>query len=283
MALLEGKVAVITGAGGALGRAYALLLAQEGASIVVNDYSAEAAEKTVAEIKAAGGKAVAVACDVGTVENGEKICKAALDAFGAVHILVNNAGILRDKAFHNMEESQWDAVMGVHLKGAFAVTKPIFSWMRANKQGGVIVNTTSTAALFGNFGQTNYGAAKGGIWTFTKTLAVEGHKSGIRAWSIAPAAVSALTGVVGMDEKTQAALKPEYVAQALLYMVSPLSGSKTGKCLYVSGPKIMELKLEAGQGVRAAGLTAQQLAEQESKIFRDSPELTFDDLNEPSA
>jgi NAD(P)-dependent dehydrogenase (short-subunit alcohol dehydrogenase family) len=278
-ALLDGKVAVITGAGGALGRAYALLLAGEGASIVVNDYSAEAAAKTVDEIVAAGGKAVAVACDVGSVENGEKICQAALDAFGGVHILVNNAGILRDKALHNMDEGLWDAVLNVHLKGTFAVTKPIFSWMRANKQGGVIVNTTSTAALFGNFGQTNYGAAKGGIWTFTKTLAVEGQRFGIRAWSIAPAAVSALTGVVGMDEQTQADLKPEYVAPAVLYMVSGLSGDKTGKCLFVGGQKIMELKLEAGGGIRGAGLSAQQIADNEARIFRDSAELTFADLS----
>ena len=279
MALLEGKVAVITGAGGALGRAYALLLASEGASIVVNDYSADAAQKTVDEIIAAGGKAVAVACDVGSVASGEKICQAALDAFGAVHILVNNAGVLRDKAFHNMDESLWDSVLQVHLKGAYAVTKPIFSWMRANKQGGVIVNTTSTAALFGNFGQANYGAAKGGIWTFTKTLAVEGARFGIRSWSIAPAAVSALTGVVGMDEQTQADLKPEYVAPALLYMVSSLSGDKTGKCLFVGGQKIMELKLEAGQGIRGAGLSAQDIAANEARIFRDAPELSFADLS----
>ncbi|EIT70831.1 SDR family NAD(P)-dependent oxidoreductase [Hydrocarboniphaga effusa] len=278
MALLEGKVAVITGAGGALGRAYSLLLAKEGASIVANDYSAEAAEKTVAEVRAAGGKAIAVVGDVGSVASGEAVCKAAIDAFGGVHILVNNAGILRDKSFHNMDESLWDSVIQVHLKGAYAMTKPIFTWMRGNG-GGVIVNTTSTAALFGNFGQANYGAAKGGIYTFTKTLAVEGKKYGIRSWTIAPAAVSALTGAVGMDEATQAALKPEYVAPALLYMVSSLSGDKTGKCLYVSGPKIMELKLEAGRGVKAAGLTAQQLAENESRIFRDSPELSFDDLS----
>jgi NAD(P)-dependent dehydrogenase (short-subunit alcohol dehydrogenase family) len=279
MALLEGKVAVITGAGGALGRAYALLLASEGASIVVNDYSAEAAQKTVDEIVAKGGKAVAVACDVGSVANGEKICQTALDHFGGVHILINNAGVLRDKAFHNMDETLWDSVINVHLKGAYAVTKPIFSWMRANKQGGVIVNTTSTAALFGNFGQMNYGAAKGGIWTFTKTLAVEGQRFGIRAWSIAPAAVSALTGVVGMDAQTQADLQPEYVAPTLLYMVSSLSGDKTGKCLFVGGQKIMELKLEAAEGVRGVGLSAQDIAASEAKIFRDTPELTFADLS----
>lgn len=277
MALLEGKVAIITGAGGALGRAYAQLLAQEGARIVANDYSAQAAETTVAEIRKAGGQAVAVACDVGSVESGEKICKAALDAFGGAHILINNAGILRDKAFHNMDEAMWDAVVSVHLKGAYCATRPVFTWMRGNG-GGVIVNTTSTAALFGNFGQANYGAAKGAIWTLTKTLAVEGRKYGIRVWTIAPAAVSALAAAVSMDDATKEALKPEYVAPAVLYMVSSLSGDKTGKCLYVSGPKIMELKLEAGRGVRGAGLTAQQIAAQESRIFRESPELSFDDL-----
>ncbi len=279
MALLDGKVAVITGAGGALGRAYALELAREGARIVVNDFSAEAAEKTVGDVRAAGGEAVAVACDVGTVEGGELILKTALDAFGGVHILVNNAGILRDKSFHNMDEALWESVLKVHLKGTYCVTKPIFSWMRANKQGGVIVNTTSTAALFGNFGQANYGAAKGGIWTFTKTLAVEGHKAGIRVWSLAPAAVSALTGVVGMDEQTQAELKPEYVSPVVLYMVSELSGDKTGKCLFAGGQKIMELKLEAGEGMRGVGVSARDIAANEAKIFRDSPELTFADLS----
>lgn len=279
MALLDNKVAVITGAGGALGRAYALQLAAEGARIVANDYSAEAAEATVSAVREAGGDAVAVACDVSAGDAGERMLEAALEHFGGVHILVNNAGILRDKAFHNMEEAQWDAVIEVHLKGLYCVTRPIYSWMRANKQGGVIVNTTSTAALFGNFGQANYGTAKGGIWTFTKALAVEGHRAGIRAWTIAPAAMSALVGAVGIDEETAARLKPEYVAPAVLYMVSSLSGDRTGKCLYVSGPKIMELKLEAGEGLPAAGLTAQQIAENEARIFRDSPELTFADLD----
>lgn len=143
----------------------------------------------------------------------------------------------------------------------------------------MIVNTTSTAALFGNFGQANYGAAKGGAWTFTKNLAVEGARSGIRAWSIAPAAVSALTGVVGMDEQTQAELKPEYVAEVLLYMVSDLSGDKTGKCLFAGGQKVMELKLEAAPGMRGVDLSAQDIAANESRIFRDTPELTFDDLS----
>jgi NAD(P)-dependent dehydrogenase (short-subunit alcohol dehydrogenase family) len=192
MGLLAGKVAIITGAGGGLGRAYSRLLASEGAAIVVNDFSADAAHKVVTEISNAGGRAVACVMDVASVAAGEAILATATEAFGGVDILVNNAGILRDKSFANLAEEQWDAVIKVHLKGAFCVTQPVFRWMKDHRSG-VIVNTASSSGLGGSFGQTNYGAAKAGIWGFSNCLALEGQKYGIRVWTLCPAAATPMT------------------------------------------------------------------------------------------
>jgi NAD(P)-dependent dehydrogenase (short-subunit alcohol dehydrogenase family) len=176
MGLLDGKVAVITGAGGGLGRAHALLFAKEGAKVVVNDLGGardgsgagahNMADVVVGEIRAAGGQAVANYDSVATMQGGQNILKTALDAFGQVDILINNAGILRDKTLMKMDEADWDLVLSVHLRGTFCVTKPIFTHMRERGKGGVIVNTSSTSGLCGNFGQTNYGAAKAGIAGF---------------------------------------------------------------------------------------------------------------------
>src|SRR5215212_6295013 len=151
MGLLDGKVAIITGAGGGLGRAYARLLASEGAAIVVNDFGAEAAQRVVDEILDRGGRAAVCVTDVSNVAGGEAILATALEAFGGVDILVNNAGILRDKSFANLAEAQWDAVIKVHLKGTFCVTQPVFRWMKENGRGGVIVNTASSSGLGGSF------------------------------------------------------------------------------------------------------------------------------------
>jgi NAD(P)-dependent dehydrogenase (short-subunit alcohol dehydrogenase family) len=247
MALLNGKVAVITGAGTGLGRSYAHLLAREGAAIVVNDYAAEPANAVVAEIRAAGGKAVAVVADVGASGSGEVILNEALYAFRKVDILVNNAGILRDKSLLKMQEEDWDAVVRVHLKGTFCVTKPIFGHMKDRGAGGVIVNTTSTAGLRGKFGQTNYGAAKAGIWGFSNSLAHEGLKYGIRVWTIAPAAASQLTDSV-VSEEYKRTFTADRVAPVLLYMVSDLSGKQTGKTLLAGGGYVSEIRMEMAPG-----------------------------------
>jgi len=258
MGLLDSKVAVVTGAGGGLGRAYAQLLAQEGAAVVVNDFLAEAADRVADEIRKAGGRAVGNGADVSTMEGGRHILHAALDTFGAVDVLVNNAGILRDKTFSKMEEADWDAVIGVHLKGAFCVTQPIFNQMKA-LGGGVIVNTTSTSGIRGKFGQTNYGAAKAALWGFSNSLALEGERYGIRVWTIAPAAATALTD--GMSEDYRQTFTPERVAPVILYMASALSEGQSGKTLLAGGGWIGEARMEIHPGFApSATFDAHELA-----------------------
>jgi len=197
----DGKVVIITGAGGGLGRQHALLLASRGALIVVNDLGGAidgsgsdkgAAENVVDEIKAAGGEAIADTNSVATPEGGAAIVQTAVDAFGKVDVVINNAGILRDKSFHNMTPELLDPVIDVHLKGAFYVTQP--AWVLMREQGyGRIISTSSAAGVFGNFGQTNYGAAKMGLVGFTRVLAAEGAKYNIKANAIAPLALTRMT------------------------------------------------------------------------------------------
>jgi NAD(P)-dependent dehydrogenase (short-subunit alcohol dehydrogenase family) len=197
----DGKVAIITGAGGGLGRQHALMMAARGALIVVNDLGGSvdgsgsdkgAAQLVVDEIKAAGGEAVANTDSVATPDGGESIVQSAVDAFGTVDIVINNAGILRDKSFHNMGPDLVDPVLDVHLRGAFNVTGPAWKIMRS-KSYGRIVSTSSAAGIFGNFGQANYGAAKMGLVGLSNVLAVEGKKAGILSNVIAPIAKTRLT------------------------------------------------------------------------------------------
>jgi NAD(P)-dependent dehydrogenase (short-subunit alcohol dehydrogenase family) len=197
----DGKVAIITGAGGGLGRQHALMFAARGARVVINDLGGSvdgtganvgAAQKVVDEIAALGGEAVADTNSVATPEGGAAIVKSAIDAFGRIDIVVNNAGILRDKSFPNLDPELMNPVLDVHLKGAFHVTRPAFVHMK--EQGyGRIISTSSAAGLFGNFGQTNYGAAKMGLVGFTRVLAVEGAKFNIKANAIAPLALTRMT------------------------------------------------------------------------------------------
>jgi len=285
MALLDGKVAIITGAGRGLGAAYARLLAAEGAAIVVNDVGRDeqgnsTAESVVAEIVGAGGHAVAHTADISTIEGGQTLLASALDNFGRADILINNAGILRDKSFLKMSESDWDTVIGVNLKSMYAVTQPVFSWMKENG-GGVIVNTASTSGLVGNFGQANYSASKSGAWGLSNVLAIEGAKYGVRVWTLAPAAVSALTAPL-MDEEARSQMAPEHVAQVVLYMVSELSGSRTGHCLFASGHSVRELKLVSAEGLPGGAydteFSAQRIAAEESRVYRPEAALTIMDF-----
>jgi len=220
----DGRVAIITGAGGGLGRAHALELARRGAMVLVNDVAqsvgsdgtpSSAAQRVVEEIIAAGGRAAANTDSVATPEGGGAIVDAAVTAFGRVDILVNNAGILRDKAFHKMDSAMIDAVIDVHLKGAFYVTQPAFRLMR--EQGyGRIVSTSSASGLFGNFGQANYGAAKAGLAGLTRVLALEGVGHGVCANAIAPIAATQMThGILGdLADK----VSPDSVSPLVAYL-----------------------------------------------------------------
>ena len=219
----DGKVAIVTGAGNGLGRAYALLLGSRGASVVVNDLgksvkgeadgSGNPADMVVAEIKKAGGKAVA---NYDSVEFGDKIVKTAVDAFGTVDIVINNAGILRDISFQKMSELDWDLIMKVHLKGAYSVTRAAWNIMREKKYGRII-NTGSSAGIYGSFGQVNYAAAKLGLWGFTQSLAKEGEKRNIRRNCIAHLAGTRMTATV-MPAEVVEALSPDYVAPFVAFL-----------------------------------------------------------------
>ncbi|EEH40042.1 peroxisomal multifunctional enzyme [Paracoccidioides lutzii Pb01] len=222
-----GKVALITGAGAGLGRAYALLFSKLGAAVVVNDLVDP--ESVVQEIRKAGGKAVG---SKASVEDGEAVVKPAIDAFGRIDILINNAGILRDKAFTNMDDNLWNTVMNVHLRGTYSVTKAAWPHFLKQKYGRV-VNTTSTSGIYGNFGQANYAAAKLGILGFSRALALEGAKYNIFVNTIAPNAGTQLTRTVMPEELVQA-FKPEYVAPLVVLLCSDKLPEPT-KGLYECG------------------------------------------------
>jgi NAD(P)-dependent dehydrogenase (short-subunit alcohol dehydrogenase family) len=280
MALLTGKVALVTGAGGGLGRCHALALAKEGAKVVVNDLGGardgsgggghSMADKVVDEIKSLGGQAVANYDNVASIAGGERIVKAALDAFGQLDICVNNAGILRDKTLAKLTEDLWDPVVEVHLKGTYCVTRPAYNHMRERGQGGVIVNTSSTSGLNGNFGQTNYGAAKAGIWGFSRCLAIEGQKAGIRVYILAPVALTRLTeDLAGMGEMKEK-LDPALVSPLVVYLASDLAKDQTGTTYFVGGGRIAEMRMVTAKGVTKSdegGLwTPEEIAARMSEI-----------------
>ena len=251
----DGKVAVITGAGGGLGRSHALLLGSLGARIVVNDLggsgSGEGRDATVADtvvnaIKAAGGEAVA---NGDSVTDGDRIVQCAMDSFGRIDIVVNNAGILRDKSFHKMTDDDWDLVYNVHLKGAYKVSRAAFPHMR--EQGyGRFVMTTSAAGIYGNFGQANYSACKLALHGLSQTLAIEGRSKGIHSNTIAPIAASRLMGTV-MDEKAMALLSPEVVSPLVAWLCHD-SCETTGGLFEVGGSVVEFIECRRGDGDQSA-------------------------------
>ncbi|PUU76182.1 hypothetical protein B9Z19DRAFT_1102499 [Tuber borchii] len=248
----DGKVVVVTGAGGGLGRAYALFFGSRGASVVVNDLggsfkgegnSTKAADVVVNEIKKAGGKAVA---NYDSVEFGEKIIETAVRAFGTIHILINNAGILRDIAFRNMKDDDWNLIMKVHVKGSYKCARaawPIFKEQRYGR----IINTTSAAGLFGSFGQTNYAAAKLAMVGFSETLAREGAKYNILCNAIAPIAASRMTETV-MPPEALETLKPEWVVPLVAVLVHESNDEESGSIFEVGGGHIAKLRWERSKG-----------------------------------
>jgi NAD(P)-dependent dehydrogenase (short-subunit alcohol dehydrogenase family) len=251
MGLLDGKVAIVTGAGGGIGRAHARLLAREGARVVVNDVGgardgsgtdASSANVVADEIAKAGGVAVANHDTVSTSAGAAGIVKTALDAFGRVDVLVNNAGILRDKSFLKMDEAMWDAVVEVHLKGTYLCSQAFTKQVVAQGGGGRVVNTTSVSGMLGNFGQANYSAAKAGIYGLTRTMSIELQKHRITVNAIAPIAKTRMTEDLPMFQGVDT-LTAEHIAPAALFLASDLCGDRTGHVLAIAGARVYAFKV----------------------------------------
>ena len=283
----EGRVAVVTGAGGGLGRQHALLLARRGAQVVVNDVggsvngtgtSAAPAQAVAAEITAAGGVAVADTHDITSAAAGEAIISTALDAFGRVDVIVNNAGILRDRTIVGLTDDEWDAVLAVHLDGAYQLTRA--AWRSMRDQGyGRIVNTTSSVGLWGNYGQANYGAAKMGLVGLTKVSAHEGAKYGIKANAIAPVARTRMTeDVLGaLVEHVDPALVSPAVA-FLAHEDCPVSG----EVVSVGGGRIARVFVAVTPGYFSETLSPEEIRDQWDWIRCEDgyqvPASTFDEI-----
>jgi len=253
--LVDGRIVIVTGAGNGIGRAHALLFAQEGAKVVVNDLggsrdgsgsSAGPAQSVVDEIVAAGGQAVANTDDISSKEGAERLINQAVETYGGLDVLVNNAGILRDRMLANMSFEEWDAVIQVHLRGTFAPSHFAAAYWRDRAKAGEqndarIINTTSPSGIFGNLGQTNYGAAKAGIASFTVIAAGELGRYGVTVNAIAPTALTRLTEDLGsgaLDEKMKASMAPENISPTVVWLASSQAAGVTGRVFGVWGNKI---------------------------------------------
>jgi NAD(P)-dependent dehydrogenase (short-subunit alcohol dehydrogenase family) len=255
MAGVEGRVVIVTGAGGGLGRQYALFLAAAGAKVVVNDLGgardgsgsgSSMADAVVEEIRAAGGEAAASYDSVATEEGAKAVVQTALDAFGAVHGLVNNAGILRDMSFSKMDADSWKLVQAVHLDGGYFMSKAVWPYFREQKFGRIVM-ASSTSGLFGNFGQANYGAMKAGLVGLLNTLAIEGARDNIRATAIAPMAATRMTMDVAPQELLDK-LSPEFVAPVVAYLLTEES-EETGSVFVVGGGQTYRVAQFQNKGV----------------------------------
>jgi NAD(P)-dependent dehydrogenase (short-subunit alcohol dehydrogenase family) len=250
--LCEGRVAIVTGAGRGIGREHALSLAAHGAKVVVNDLGGSVdgtggdlspAESVVAEITERGGEAIANGENVADFEGAKRMIDAAVEAFGDLHVVVNNAGILRDRMLANMTEAEWDAVINVHLKGTFAPAHHAAAyWRERSKAGhevsGRIINTTSVSGIYGNIGQTNYGAAKAGIAAFTTIAALEMARYGVTVNAVAPAALTRMTENLGMGEgsdEEKEAMSPRWIAPIVTWLASEESAAVSGRVFEASG------------------------------------------------
>ncbi len=252
----EGQVAVVTGAGGGLGRSYALDLAKRGAKVVVNDLGGDphgqgenrsAAQKVVDEIKALGGTAVSNYDSVASYEGGFNIIKTAMDSFGRCDVVICNAGILRDIAFHNMSEDDWDKVFAVHIKGSFTVLRAVWPVFRQQAYGRVIL-TSSSSGIWGNFGQANYGAAKTGMIGLMNVLKQEGLKYNVNVNCVAPVAGTRMTQTVMPPEMVER-MKPDYVVPAVVYMASK-ECQDSGMIIEAGAGNFNRAALVKGPGVR---------------------------------
>ncbi len=252
MGLLDGKVAVVTGAGHGVGRGHAVQLAAAGAKVVVNDLggstSGEGADENVAQtvvdvITERGGEAVADGNDVSDFDGAKRMIDTAIDNFGGLDVVINNAGILRDRMLTNMTEAEWDAVIAVHLKGTFAPSRHAAAYWRERAKGGEsndarIINTSSVSGIYGNPGQTNYGAAKAGIAAFTIIAAQELHRYGVTVNAVAPAALTRMTENLGMgqgSEEEREQMHPRWIAPIVTWLASDESAPVTGRVFEASG------------------------------------------------
>jgi NAD(P)-dependent dehydrogenase (short-subunit alcohol dehydrogenase family) len=283
----DGRVAVITGAGQGLGRQHALELAARGAKVVVNDLggaldgsgsSTGPAATVVEEITKNGGEAVANTDNVATPEGAQAIVQAALDAFGRIDIVVNNAGILRDKSFKNMAPEEFDQVIAVHLRGSFLVTHAAWPHLREQAYGRVVM-TTSPAGLFGNFGQANYSSAKMGLVGLTKTLAAEGKKYDIKVNAIAP---------IAWTRMTEELFPPDYKDKLSVELVTPVvawlaheSNESSGETYSVGGGRVARVFVAEGPGVtKQGGLSAEDVRDSWQEINETEPYLLAKDIGE---
>jgi NAD(P)-dependent dehydrogenase (short-subunit alcohol dehydrogenase family) len=277
----DGEVAIVTGAGGGLGRAHALLLAERGAAVVVNDLGSPTmggqdhdvgpAQRVADEIRAGGGVAVANSDTVATRDGAKAIVAQAVDAFGRLDVLVNNAGIIRNRTFLNIGPDEFEPVLDVHLKGAFFVTRPAYEHMKSAGYGR-IVNTSSSSGLFGSFGQTAYAAAKMAVVGFTKALALEGARYGIAVNAIAPGALTRMTGdVLGPDsgaaetfgvapDELERRMGPDRVSPAVVYLAHR-SCPLTGETLTAAGGRVARAFVAVTPGIYADPLTPEMVAE----------------------
>ncbi|AGA87733.1 MAG: serine/threonine protein kinase [Gammaproteobacteria bacterium HGW-Gammaproteobacteria-9] len=268
----EDKVVIVTGAGGGLGRAHALLFARHGAKVVVNDLggstqgegaNSSAADRVVEEIRQAGGTAIA---NHDSVTDGDRIVQQALDTYGRIDVVVNNAGILRDKTFHKMEDADWDLVYRVHVEGAYKVTRAAWPHMREQNYGRVIF-TASTSGIYGNFGQSNYGMAKLGLYGLTRTLALEGRKNNVLVNAIAPTGGTRMTeGLIPPQVFEQ--LKPELVSPLVVYLASEQCQETSG-LFEVGGGWMGKVRWERSLGAGfdpKAGFDAEDVAAQWQQI-----------------
>lgn len=264
MGILDGKIAVITGAGTGIGREHALLFAAQGATVLVNDTggeldgsgSSDTAEQVAAEIRAAGGTAEANTTSVASFEGANSIIRDAVSRFGRIDILVNNAGILRDRTLLKMNPEEWQAVLDVHLTGTFACLQAAARQMKDQGTGGRIINTSSSSGVLGNFGQINYGAAKAGIHAVTRIASMELSRYGITVNAIAPNAYTRMTrDLAGMGAMNEENYGPQFMAPLVCYLASDQAAHVTGQTFGVDVNHLYIYKMMTSQGVNSTAST----------------------------